>query len=301
MVKVSVVICTTLRNELKKCLRSIEEQSFNDFEILLISNKEIPSELFTEKTKFIKTESKNLSQQRNEGIKKSEGDILVFADDDVVASEHWLEELVKHYDDSDVMCVGGRVNPDFEEESEIIGELDKHIFYGLIGATFIEGEKPRELKSPLLWGCNISFRKKIFDEVGYFPEELGRSEGKLLSDEERFIELKVLEEEYKIIYEPEAIVEHKIDAEQLTEKYLIERSYWQGVSEIKRFRISNRDKLSKFPDFELLKDLTKIRLLEKQFEFYSSNKLKSKIDLSREIGRLVGIQDLVDDIKSVHN
>ncbi|MFP4117168.1 MAG: glycosyltransferase family 2 protein [Candidatus Aenigmatarchaeota archaeon] len=291
--RVSVIICTTGREKLQDCLDSIERQSFSNFETMVISNSDLESDLKERDLRFLKTENRNLSQQRNLGVEESEGEILAFIDDDAEACEEWLENIVRHYRDEDVMCTGGKVKPKFSSEvPEDLKELDKHIFYGLIGATFIEWDEAKEIESPLIWGCNISFRKTVFEEIGRFPKELGRDKGKLMSEEERYLQIKILENNYKIIYDPRAVIKHHIDSKRLSEKYLLKRSFWQGVSEAKRIDISGG--LKKLAEYK--KEIEKIgpfKFLEKNFEISASKDLKERIDLARKTGRLAGVMNFL--------
>lgn len=79
--KVSIVICSLNREtNLKKCLTSIEEQSFKNYEIILCQEEGCLVEL------------------KNQGWKKAKGEIVVFCDDDIVMEKDWLENMVKLFD-----------------------------------------------------------------------------------------------------------------------------------------------------------------------------------------------------------
>ncbi|MFB6088288.1 MAG: glycosyltransferase family 2 protein [Candidatus Aenigmatarchaeota archaeon] len=290
--KVSVIISTSVKRDLGPCLKSLEKQTYEDFEIILISNTEIKTELENYDVNYFVSNKKNLSVQRNLGIKKSEGDVVAFIDDDAVAHENWLKNLVKHYDDREVMCVGGKVIPQFKNEiPDEVKDLDEHILFGLVGATFIKWEEAGEIRSPLIWGCNISFRKKVFEEVGYFPENLGRSEGNLMGGEETFLQIKIMDKNYKVIYEPDSVVDHYIDEHQLTENYLVKRSFWQGFSEIERLRIAgNFGYLNNFK--EEIEKVIPIKFMQKGYSIYGLNDLKEKIDIARSMGRLFGLRKI---------
>lgn len=291
--KVSVIVCTIGREELEKCLNSLKGQSYEDFELILVSNEEISDRLIPDVDfNFVKTDDKNISEQRNRGVEESEGEIIAFLDDDAVPDDRWLEELIKPYEDKDVMCVGGRAIPDYQKEPEgEVKNLDEHILRGLIGATFIDSDEPVEIVSPLIWGCNMSSKREVFEEISKFPEGLGRR-GNLLSGEERYLQFKILESNYKIVYNPEAKVKHRISEEQVTPQYLIKRSFWQGISEVKRLEIENSLKPIR-ENKEIIKNIIPTKINMKLFDLYSSKKLKEKIDQARKIGRLTGIGNII--------
>lgn len=296
--KFSVVICSTGREELYGTLKSVEEQSWEDMEILVVSNRDLTVEDAFNQVKLIKTKGKNLSEQRNIGIKSSDGEIVAFIDDDAIAGKNWLKNLASHYGEEEVACVGGKIIPEFEQEPEgKIADLEKYLLYGLVGATFIEWEKPRELKSPLIWGCNISFRKEIFDQIGYFPPELGRSKGNPLGEEERYMELKVMDTGHKVVYDPKAVVSHLIDQEQLEVEHLVRKSFWQGISEVKRLSLS--DNFKQFDELKReIKSVGSAVLLQKYFLLDSLNNLKDRIDCAREIGRIFALINVIGGLEN---
>lgn len=128
---------------------------------------------------------------RNEALRKAKGEYIAFIDADIKASENWLEkgaELLKKYD-----YVGGDVKID---ESKL--ETMAHYFEYLTG---FENEK--KLKNfHYLPTANLFVERKVFDELGFFKEELfsgGDSEfGKRVYESENF----------KMHYSPELHVIH---------------------------------------------------------------------------------------------
>lgn len=288
--KISVVVCTSGREFLGQCIESLENQTFSDYEVIIVHNEDLSTE---HNFRSLAVEEDNLSIMRNKGMQKSEGGIITFIDDDAIAREDWLENIMESYENEDADCVGGKVVPDFETEvPDNLKKVDRHILYGMLGLTFAEYEEETCIKSPLLWGCNISFRRQVLEDIGPFPKELGRKEGKLLSDEERYLQIKAIENGYNIIFNPDAVVEHRIYEEQLDEQYLLKRSVWQGISEVKRLEIENQ--LKEFKKFdEGIDVLSKTKLLDKVFKFWSTGDIKERIDLGREIGRLIELRRCV--------
>jgi len=52
-----------------------------------------------------------LSESRNKGIKEAKGDVIAFFDDDAVADEDWVGELLKVYKERDAIAAGGVLLP----------------------------------------------------------------------------------------------------------------------------------------------------------------------------------------------
>jgi len=101
---ISVVVCTFNRLELlKKCLQSLLDQTFADFEIIVVNDAssdgtaQFLAELTNPKIKVI-THEKNLglSPSRNDGIAKASFNLLAFTDDDCVAGKNWLAQIKQH-------------------------------------------------------------------------------------------------------------------------------------------------------------------------------------------------------------
>ena len=105
--KISVIIPTyNPGNYLYECLGSVFEQTFLDFEILLILNgNQFPYEncIFeflshykdSPKIRYFYTDVAGVSNARNIGIDNAKGEYICFVDDDDIVSPQYLELLLK--------------------------------------------------------------------------------------------------------------------------------------------------------------------------------------------------------------
>ena len=120
-----------------------------------------------------------LSGARNTAVEHVRSDVVVFLDDDASATPGWLGLLLGHYDDPEVLAVGGSAAPRWPDGTsrpvtlpasgaEGRGELD-----WVVGCTY-EGQPTAARPVRNLMGCNMSFRRRVFAEVGGFDENLGR-------------------------------------------------------------------------------------------------------------------------------
>ena len=90
MPTVSIIIPTLGRtSSLRDCLESLWAQTFQDYEIIQV------------------TEEGELAALRNEGAKRARGEYLIFIDDDVVCEPQWLESIVRIFRETDVAGVSG--------------------------------------------------------------------------------------------------------------------------------------------------------------------------------------------------
>ncbi len=175
------------------------------------------------------TRSRGLSGARNTALEKVTGDIVVFLDDDAVPRDGWLAALRAPYRDDGVFAVGGWASPawpDGGRPARIPPELD-----WVVGCSY-EG-MPRS-RSPIrnLMGCNMSFRRQVFDIVGGFDEGVGRVGTTPLGCEETelCIRLRQQRPDVEIIFEPDAVVDHSVTVDRTTWRYLRRRAYAEGIS-----------------------------------------------------------------------
>ncbi|QIM62299.1 hypothetical protein A1D29_02710 [Pasteurellaceae bacterium Orientalotternb1] len=95
-----------LEGYIEKCIDSVLNQSFHDYEIILVNDgstdtsKKICQNYVSENIILINKENGGLSDARNIGIKNSSGDYLLFLDgDDFWSEKNFLEELNKIIND----------------------------------------------------------------------------------------------------------------------------------------------------------------------------------------------------------
>ena len=115
----------------------------------------------------------------------------------------------------------------------------------------------------------------------------------MLCGEDIEFEKRVIKAGYKLIYEPKAIVTHKVSKEKLTKRYFLQRSFWQGYSEI----LISRKSLLEIDRMDLLclKILAESRKIENIAKILATNDLKEEIDIARSIGRMEGLIYLVEE------
>jgi len=170
------------------------------------------------------------AETRNAGIRASLGDIVAFLDDDAWAIDDWLHHLMRHYEDSNVLAVGGNTVSVWEDGRPrwFPEELD-----WLVGGIWKgHPDGPCEVRN--LIGPNMSFRREVCDTIGYMRTELGAMPGRARAGDETefYIRLKSMIPTGKVMYEPSAVVYHKVYAWKSTIGHLIRRSasdgYWKS-------------------------------------------------------------------------
>jgi glycosyltransferase involved in cell wall biosynthesis len=236
--RVSVVICTydpDMYEHFQETLESVRAQTYDDIEIVVVvdGNESLYDRIEAEygDSSNLKLhcneENLGLSGSRNNALEYVTGDVVALIDDDAVADEQWVEELVSVYDDRDAIAVGGKMTPIW-----VAGKPDflPEEFYWLVGVThrgFAEpGEEVRNT-----FGSNISFRTEVLEELGGFATEVGRQGEKNLQAHETEFCARMREEYGRgVVYNPDAKVGHKVFAWRTDPQWLFERAFWQGYS-----------------------------------------------------------------------
>jgi glycosyltransferase involved in cell wall biosynthesis len=202
--KISVVIPVyNGENTLEKCLDSIIDQNYSNFEIIVINNNstdktpEIINRYGDKIHSFVETK-KGRAKARNLGVKKANGDLIAMIDSDCIAPNDWLESISEPIIENDEKIImGGEesvyknyYSNNIQKANEKIIEINR------------EGNYIKHLDTK-----NIIFKKEIF-ENNEFDSKINNCE-----DFDFFIQIK---DKYKILYLPDVKVKHhhRIDRKQ---------------------------------------------------------------------------------------
>jgi glycosyltransferase involved in cell wall biosynthesis len=237
-VRVSVVVCTYAADLFEDCCEAVESVltgRYDDVEVILIVDGDddladrFRSEYddATDVTVHCNAENRGLSASRNEGIDRATGDVVAFLDDDAVADDDWIDELVAVYDDRDAIAVGGRMAARWVAGKPSFLPAE---YYWLVGVTHRGFAEPgAEVRNT--FGSNISFRREVLEELDGFAERIGRKGAAQLQAEEPELCTRMIQRYGQgVIYEPDAVVEHKVFEYRTHRRWLAGRAFWQGYS-----------------------------------------------------------------------
>jgi len=204
-----VTLIIPFRNESEKILRnleSIQNQNFPDerLEVIYINdNSNDGGEILLEKAitkkniRIINAESDGKRAHKKtailEGLKEAKGEIIVSTDSDCLHGKNWLKTLINYFDE-ETAFVSGPV--EFVDDNTFFAGLQRLEFAGLIftGAGLIGAGTP-----VICNAANLAYRKKIFEEVGGFSDNMGISSG----DDELLMQKIASHKKYKIKFCPE--------------------------------------------------------------------------------------------------
>lgn len=244
---VSVVICAHTadrKEQLLAALDTVRAQSQPAREVIVVvdHNRELldwicgraPDVLVIENG-----EGPGLAGARNSGVSAARGDIVAFLDDDAEADPKWVERLVTGYRDDGVLAVGGAVLPVWEERPPWFPEE----FEWVVGCGY-RGLPLQRSPVRNLIGCNMSFRRDVFERVGGFTEDLGRIADRPLGCEETEFCIRVGRDGTAdpVLYEPSAAVHHAVPRSRTTFRYFLSRCYCEGISKSEVARRTGRDR-----------------------------------------------------------
>jgi len=234
---VSVIICCYTQDRLqdiREAVASLQRQSRSPQEIILaVDNSrdlhQCLQSAFGESIKVIlNARVKGLSATRNVGIAAAQGDLVAFLDDDAVAEPDWLEKLLDHFEDHNVYAAGGRSVLAWADGRP--GWFPRDLDWAVGGGFTWLPLQATEVRNP--HGHNMCFRRQAFSAVGMFETALGRhGQGGQAGEEAEFcLRLTHHFPDARIVYEPAAIVRHKVPASRENWTYLLKRSYGEGLS-----------------------------------------------------------------------
>lgn len=233
---VSVVICAYTEgrwHDLLAAVKSVQNQVVPPREIIVVVDH---NPAFLERVRahlqhvvvVENQERQGLSGARNSGVAVAQGTVIAFVDEDAVCAPDWLLRLNAAYEDPNVVGVGGAVEPVwlagrpgwFPEE-----------FNWVVGCTY---RGMPQVAGPVrnLIGCNMSFRREVFEAVGGFRNGIGRIGTRPLGCEETEFCIRVRQQRSQGIfyYEPQARVYHRVPASRASWYYFVSRCYAEGLS-----------------------------------------------------------------------
>lgn len=195
--KVSVIIRT--KNEerwIGSCLRAINDQTYKDFEIIIVDNNSKDKTIKKAKNHLIKDviyiDDYLPGKALNVGIEKSKGDYFVCISAHCVpTNKYWLETLVNSIEeDKSFAGVYGRQEP--MAFSSLSDKRDLLIVFGL--------DRKIQKYDSFFHNANSIVRRKLWEKVPF--------DDKTTNIEDRLWAQEMLNLGYKLMYEPKASVYH---------------------------------------------------------------------------------------------
>ncbi len=180
--KISVIIPNwNGKKYLKTCFDSLRNQSFKNFEIILIDNgsqdssTEFLRENYPEVRIIALPDNVGFSKAVNVGIKKARGEWIVLLNNDTETHPDWLQNLKLatekypqyYFFASKILCF---------DQRDIIDSAGDGLYIN--GVAYRRGHHQKDSKEfdeeiEVFGPCGAAalYKKKLFDEIGYFDED----------------------------------------------------------------------------------------------------------------------------------
>lgn len=253
---VSIAVCTYNRERfLPDCLESVARQDADHrlFELVIINNRS------TDRTHDICTDfmkryensglricyaietAQGLSPARNRAILEAGGAYIAYIDDDAILPADYITAILSLLNERpDTVAAGGPIVPRFTNGAPAwynpysAGRLMSQVDFG---AEFkiLDGDR-------FPAGCNMIFRRSVFDRIGNFDPELGPTLHNAIVCDEKDVFMRLKSAGHKVYYDPAIRLEHQIDSERLSAEYVRKQSIGLGKSNSLLYR-----KLGFFP------------------------------------------------------
>lgn len=187
MVKFSLIIPVAPERG-AEILNSIKQLDYkkSDFEVIVVRGR-------------------NPSENRNEGVKKSKANIVIFLDDDAVLENDYLDNVEKFLDEhKEIDIVGGpQLTP---KDEKGFARISGYALSSVFGSWKISNryELSREILNAdetFLTSANLACRKKIFDKIKFNTDLFPGEDPKFISDAKK--------EGFNVAYSPKLIVYHR--------------------------------------------------------------------------------------------
>lgn len=166
------------------------------YEIIIVDNgsddntketvKKYPVRLFEE------TLTRSSYAARNKGIEQAKGKILAFTDSDCKPRENWIEKGVEALKEADASLAGGKACFQFTDKKGAAQFYD--------ACNHIQTEESIQ-KRKVAYTANLFVKAEVFEDVGKFP-------GNFSSGGDVYFTFRASSAGYRIVYAPNAIIEH---------------------------------------------------------------------------------------------
>lgn len=220
----SIIVATRDRLEcLARCLQALMALHYPCYEVIVVDNAptttataDFIQQAYSDepRIKYVCENRPGLSLARNCGMRIARGEILAFADDDVVVDSYWLVELVKAFSSGDkVACVTSLVLPlELETQAQAWFEEFGGFSRGFTRRIF---DRIGSYKDIPLYpfaagrfgaGAGMGFTASFLHSIGGFDPSLGA--GCRAGGEDIAAFLQVIMLGHKLVYEPASLLYH---------------------------------------------------------------------------------------------
>lgn len=178
--KITVGIPTVRAEHIGSAIHSIQAQSFQDWELLIMGQGDEPTLRNTvlsaagsdPRVHYLHQAKAGTCAARNAVFRSARAEIIALIDDDCEAAPDWLQTIDNLFGShADVLVLGGEVRPPKLRSRTLFSYCAKAL---PVETCYDPKETPNRPPKGFVWiGCNLAIRKSVVETVGYFDEFLG--------------------------------------------------------------------------------------------------------------------------------
>jgi GT2 family glycosyltransferase len=209
-----IVVNWNGRHHLETCLTALRNQSFTDFEVILVDNGSSDGSLELVRSSHPWVEILALPENRgfcggnNEGIRRARGRYIALLNNDTEADKDWLRELVAALERDEAGFCASRILL-FAERDVLDSAGDYFAVNGVAGKRGHGRKAASYPKSEEVFGACAAaalYRRSMLEDIGLFDEDF------FLIFEDADLSFRARSAGYRCLYVAEARVFHKTNA-----------------------------------------------------------------------------------------
>lgn len=180
--KFSIVIpLYNKQNCIRETLRSVFNQSYTDFEVLVVDDGstdgslDVVKEFNDERLRIIEKTNSGVSATRNEGIRAAANEWIAFLDADDIWTSFHLETLVKVHNQhpkAEVLCSNYEKFSSNENYVDKLEKIEQKMTCFIVKDFYLRLLAEKHV----IWSSTAVVRKDCFEKVGWFDERLIKGE-----------------------------------------------------------------------------------------------------------------------------
>jgi GT2 family glycosyltransferase len=238
--------------DLKRCLEALRRQTFKDFEVLIVDNSPIHTNVSVPcKTGLLirvtKNPTRNLTRSFNLGWRDALAEVIAYINDDAEAEPTWLENIITTFKELDrasfvggptistrvqemlslhmaakrsiLLKLFGRIYEKIALQGRLfdIGALCESGAYSIGGSLPFSANLEEPVEVDFLTITNMAVRKEVLENLGGFDENFSFTH----ADGDLFIRAR--KAGYKLIFNSKVVVWHHVNPSGSTRS-----AYYQG-------------------------------------------------------------------------